>query len=149
MKLYLRLKSGINILRKKQILIISEELFFKSYGQALDHNIIFTLDPESGKSYAADRKLAEHLDFVPYLGKERNLLLRGEFKGDVNNDSQPVVLGLWSVESEEDLEAKLRLLRQGANILINMGCIRIRSCHSIRQRTLSINMMLISTGLLH
>ena len=94
---------------------------FKSYGQALDHNIIFTLDPETGKCYAADRKLAEHLDFVPYLGKDRNSLLRGEFKGDVNNDTQPVVLGLWSVESKEDLETKLKLLRQGANILIDMG----------------------------
>lgn len=94
---------------------------FKSYGQALENNIIFTLDPETGRFFATDRKLAEHLDFVSYLGKEKDLLLRGEFKGDVNNDSQPVFLGLWSVESREDLDNKLVLLRQGAITLMDMG----------------------------
>lgn len=94
---------------------------FKSYGQALENNIIFTLDPESGNFKASDRKLAEHLDFVTYLGKEKDSLLRGEFKGDVNNDSQPIFLGLWSVDSEEDLKKKLLLLRRGANTLIEMG----------------------------
>ena len=94
---------------------------FKSYGQAYENNIIFTLDPESGKFLASDRKLAEHLDFVAYLGKERDYLLRGEFRGDINNDPQPVVLGLWSVESREDLEEKLKLLRRGTNALLDMG----------------------------
>jgi signal transduction histidine kinase len=94
---------------------------FKSYGQALENNIIFTLDPETGRFKASDRKLAEHLDFVTYLGKEKDSLLRGEFKGDVSHDSQPIFLGLWSVESEEDLRNKLLLLRRGANTLVGMG----------------------------
>ena len=94
---------------------------FKSYGQAYKNNIIFTLDPENGRFLASDRKLAEHLDFVVYLGKERDYLLRGEFRGDINNDPQPVVLGLWSVDNREDLENKLKLLRRGANTLLDMG----------------------------
>ena len=95
--------------------------FLKAMVRLLKNSIIFTIDPESGRFYATDRKLAEHLDFVPYLGKERDFLLRGEFKGDVNNDNQPVFLGLWSVENREDLENKLKLLRNGANTLIGMG----------------------------
>ncbi len=94
---------------------------FKSYGQAYDHNIIFTLDPESGNFLAADRKLAEHLDLAAYLDKEKDFLLRGEFKGDLNNDPQPIILGLWSVENKEDLERKLKLLRKGAMVMISMG----------------------------
>ncbi len=94
---------------------------FKSYGQAVENNIIFTMDPENGEFLATDRKLAEHLDLAAYLQNDRDNLLRGEFKGDVNNDSQPIVLGLWSVESREDLEDKLLLLRQGAAVLVNMG----------------------------
>ncbi len=94
---------------------------FKSYGQAMDNVIIFTLDPESGEFFATDRKLAEHLDFVPYLGKERDELLRGEFIGDVNELAQPIVLGVWSVESDEDLWRKLTLLREGARTLLRIG----------------------------
>lgn len=95
--------------------------FFKSYGQAWDNVIIFTLDPENGDFLATDRKLAEHLDFVPYLGKERDQLLRGEFKGDLNRDNQPVFLGVWSVGSREDLIEKLKLIRRGVATLLTMG----------------------------
>ena len=94
---------------------------FKSYGQSVDNVIIFTMDPESGWFFATDRKLAEHLDFVPYLEKERDLLLRGEFVGDINNNAKPVYFGVWSVESEKDLVEKLLLIRQGARKLIEMG----------------------------
>ncbi len=94
---------------------------FKSYGQALENVIIFTLDPDSGRFFATDRKLAEHLDFVTYLRRDRDRLLRGEFIGDVNERSQPILLGIWSVESDEDLWKKLKLLRQGARKLIEIG----------------------------
>ncbi len=94
---------------------------FKSYGQAMDNVIIFTFDPQTGHFYATDRKLAEHLDFVSYLGKQRDQLLRGEFIGDVNELTQPIVLGVWSVESETDLRAKLKLLRAGAHKLLEIG----------------------------
>ncbi|TVQ38607.1 MAG: GNAT family N-acetyltransferase [Spirochaetaceae bacterium] len=94
---------------------------FKSYGQAMNNVIIFTLDPANGRFYATDRKLAEHLDFVPYLDRERDELLRGEFIGDVNELPQPIVLGVWSVESDSDLREKLRLLREGARKLIEIG----------------------------
>ncbi len=94
---------------------------FKSYGQALENVIIFTLDPESGRFFATDRKLAEHLDFVPYLRRQRDELLRGEFIGDVNDRSRPIILGVWSVESDADLYAKLCLLRQGAQKLLEIG----------------------------
>jgi GNAT superfamily N-acetyltransferase len=94
---------------------------FRSYGQAIGNVIIFTLDPESGNFYATDRKLAEHLDFAPYLGKPREQLLRGEFNGDVNNHSQPIMLGVWSLLSEEDLDTKLQLLQQGARRLLDLG----------------------------
>ena len=94
---------------------------FKSYGQAYENVIIFTLDPETGSCLATDRKLAEHLDFVPYLKKDRDQLLRGEFIGDMNNDSQPIFLGVWSVKSHEDLLDKLKLIRQGARKLLEIG----------------------------
>jgi two-component sensor histidine kinase len=94
---------------------------FKSYGQALENVIIFTMDPETGNFLATDRKLAEHLDLAAYLGKEKHLLLRGEFVGDMNNHNQPVSLGVWSVSSDEDLLDKLKLLRQGVKTLLKMG----------------------------
>ncbi|OQY32256.1 MAG: hypothetical protein B6241_11685 [Spirochaetaceae bacterium 4572_59] len=94
---------------------------FKSYGQAFENVIIFTFDPETGNFLATDRKLAEHLDFVPYLKKERNQLLRGEFIGDMNNDNQPIFLGVWSVDSREDLIKKLKLIRRGARKLLEIG----------------------------
>lgn len=93
----------------------------KSYGQALENVIIFTMDPESGDFLASDRKLAEHLDFVPYLGKERHELLRGEFAGDLNNDDKPISLGVWNVDSEEDLMSKLKLMRTAAEKMIKIG----------------------------
>ncbi len=94
---------------------------FKSYGIGMENNIIFTLDPETGDFFATDRKLAEHLDFVPYLGKDKNLLLRGEFRGDLNNESSAVFLGVWSIDSEEDLIEKLKLIRKGTQTLLKMG----------------------------
>lgn len=91
---------------------------FRSYGQAANRIMIFTLDPMSGTFFATDRKLAEHLDFVPYLGKKREELLRGEMVGDLNDHSQPLMLGVWSVVSQEDLMNKLRLIRAGATCLL-------------------------------
>jgi ribosomal protein S18 acetylase RimI-like enzyme len=96
-------------------------MLFKSYGQALDRTIIFTLDPESGRFYATDRKLAEHFDFVPYLNNDRERLLRGEIKGDVRNAANPVYLGVWTVLDEEDIYSKMRLIQKGAAVLIRMG----------------------------
>ncbi|MFP4068104.1 MAG: GNAT family N-acetyltransferase [Spirochaetaceae bacterium] len=93
----------------------------KSYGQAVENVIIFTLNPHTGLFYATDRKLAEHLDFVPYLSAPREELLRGEFNGDVNDTRRPVFLGVWSVDSEQDLTRKLRLLQSGARALIDIG----------------------------
>ena len=93
----------------------------KSYGQAMENVIIFTMNPETGAILATDRKLAEHLDFAPYLGADREHLLRGEFIGDLNNDSQPIHLGVWTVESDDDLLAKLRLIRAGARKLLEIG----------------------------
>lgn len=93
----------------------------KSYGQAIENVIIFTLNPATGIFLATDRKLAEHLDFAPYLGAPRDCLLRGEFIGDINNDNQPIYLGVWSIDSEEDLLSKLRLLRAGAAKLVEIG----------------------------
>ncbi len=91
---------------------------FRSYGQALNHVMIFTLDPVSGDFLATDRKLAEHLDFVPYLGGVRDALLRGEMVGDMNDHSQPILLGVWSVTSHEELLGRLKLLQAGAQRLI-------------------------------
>ncbi|MCG8453525.1 MAG: GNAT family N-acetyltransferase [Spirochaetales bacterium] len=104
---------------------IDERLYrgalLKSYGQSLERVIIFTLDVGSGRFLATDRKLAEHLDFVPYLGGERTGMLRGEFVGDVNVDANPMYLGVWSVDSDEDLKQKLRLLRDGVRVLLDYG----------------------------
>ena len=94
---------------------------FKSYGQAPDNLIIFTMDPDTGSFLATDRKLAEHADFVQFLEKDRDHLLRGEFKGDVNDDSKPIYLGVWSVSSGEDALAKLGLIRRGVEKLLDMG----------------------------
>lgn len=93
----------------------------KSYGQAVENVIIFTLNPDTADFYATDRKLAEHLDFAPYLGAQREELVRGEFIGDVNNNDRPIVLGVWSVDSEDDLLVKLQLLRDSARTMISMG----------------------------
>jgi len=95
--------------------------FFKSYGQSVDKVIIFTLNPFTGRFLATDRKLAEHLDFAPYLGGDRTRLLRGEFVGDVNIDSNPIYLGVWSIDSHRDMRDKLELLREGARAILAFG----------------------------
>jgi N-acetylglutamate synthase-like GNAT family acetyltransferase len=94
---------------------------FKSYGQSYNNVIIFTLDPETGDFLASDRKLAEHLDFAPFLGKEKDKLLRGEFIGDMNNHDKPISFGVWSIESQEDLINKLKMIRRGAKRLLEIG----------------------------
>jgi N-acetylglutamate synthase-like GNAT family acetyltransferase len=91
---------------------------FRSYGQAVDRVMIFTLDPADGRFFATDRKLAEHLDFVPYLEKPRDQLLRGEMIGDLNDHDQPIILGVWSIDSHQDLMNKLKLLQSGAQRLL-------------------------------
>jgi ribosomal protein S18 acetylase RimI-like enzyme len=96
-------------------------ILFKSYGQAVEQTIIFTMDPETGKFFASDRKLAEHMDFVPYLHRNRDLLLRGEFVGDVRNIASPIHLGVWSVSTLDDLHEKLKSIRNGARQLLKMG----------------------------
>ena len=96
-------------------------VLFKSYGQATGSTIIFTMDPETGRFFATDRKLAEHMDFVPYLTGKRDNLLRGEFFGDVRKSESPVVLGVWSVATVRDLRERLVLVRKGAQRFLEMG----------------------------
>ncbi|MGA7828007.1 MAG: GNAT family N-acetyltransferase [Geobacteraceae bacterium] len=96
-------------------------ILFKSYGQALGKTIIFTMDPETGEFYASDRKLAEHMDFVPYLQRNRDVLLRGEFVGDIRIIASPIHLGVWSVSNLGDLHEKLKSIRNGARQLLKMG----------------------------
>ena len=93
----------------------------KSYGQALERTVIFTLDPASGRFGATDRKLAEHADFVPYLGGIRDRLLRGEFFGEVQNPENPIQLGVWEIGDADDGRRKAALVRSGARRLIHMG----------------------------
>jgi len=97
------------------------DALFKSYGQSIDRVVIFTLNPQEKTFLATDRKLAEHLDFVPYLGGNKDEMLRGEFVGDVNIDSSPIYLGVWSVDSDEDLKDKLLLLQKGAQAILELG----------------------------
>ncbi len=97
------------------------DVLFQSYGQATDRTMIFTLDPETGHFFATDRKLAEHADFVPYLKKDRDQLLRGGLVGDVRNVDSPIYLGVWSVSSEDDLYSKFKLIQAGATQLLAMG----------------------------
>jgi len=96
-------------------------VLFESFGQAVERTIVFTLEPESGKFYATDRKLAEHLDFVPFLSPNRDSLLRGEFIGDVRNVQSPIYLGVWLVVSQQDMYDKMRLIQKGAQQLLEMG----------------------------
>jgi hypothetical protein len=96
-------------------------VLFQSYGQATDRTMIFTLDPDSGRFFTTDRKLAEHLDFVPYLDRDKDELLRGELVGDVRNVNSPIYLGVWTVRSLDDLHDKLKLIRKGAQQLLEMG----------------------------
>ncbi|WP_020676222.1 GNAT family N-acetyltransferase [Geopsychrobacter electrodiphilus] len=98
-----------------------KDVLFQSYGQATDRTMIFTLDPDSGNFFTTDRKLAEHLDFVSYLGREKDELLRGELVGDVRNVSSPIYLGVWTTKSLDDLQDKMRLIQRGAQQLLLMG----------------------------
>ncbi len=98
-----------------------KDVLFQSYGQAVGRTMIFTLDPESGHFFTTDRKFAEHLDFVPYLRRTRDELLRGELVGDVRNVGSPIYLGVWSVTDIQDLNKKLQLIRRGAEQLLKMG----------------------------
>jgi hypothetical protein len=96
----------------------------QSYGQAIDRTMIFTIDPESGRFFATDRRFSEHLDFVPYLGRERDQLIRGEFVGDLKNVTSPIVMGVWTVKDPQDLHNKLKLIRKGAQQFLEMGLSR-------------------------
>lgn len=94
---------------------------FKAYGQAVERTVIFTFSPASGRFGATDRKLAEHADFVPYLGAPKENLLRGEFFGDVQNPANPIQLGVWEIRDADDARKKAALVRSGARKLIEMG----------------------------
>ena len=96
-------------------------ILLKSYGQAIERTMIFTLNPETGRCFVTDRKLAEHADFIQYLGRNRDSLLRGELSGDVDKLSTPIFLGVWSATSRADLKEKLRLIQRGAQRLVSMG----------------------------
>ena len=98
-----------------------KDVLFQSYGQASNSTMIFTLDPDNGHFFTTDRKFAEHLDFVPYLHRERDELLRGELIGDVRNVNSPIYLGVWSVKDPDDLHCKLKLIQRGAQQLLEMG----------------------------
>lgn len=116
-----RVKNRIDFLASQINLDQYRGALFKSWGQSLDKVVIFTLNPSAKKFLATDRKLAEHLDFVPYLDGDRTIMLRGEFVGDVNIDSNPIYLGVWSVDSDADLEVKLKLLQEGARAILDFG----------------------------
>lgn len=98
-----------------------KDVLFQSYGQAVGRTMIFTLDPENGNFLMTDRKFAEHLDFVPYLSRDRDQLLRGELVGDVRNVNSPIYLGVWTVKNLPDLRQKLQQIRSGARQLLQMG----------------------------
>jgi GNAT superfamily N-acetyltransferase/two-component sensor histidine kinase len=116
-----RIKRNETFLDKKFDFEAFKGMLFKSYGQSIDYHIIFTIDPVSGRFFSCERKLAEHMDFVPYLGKERDDLLRGEFIGDVKNLESPIVVGVWTVTSMPDMRRKLRLIRQVSRQFLEMG----------------------------
>jgi GNAT superfamily N-acetyltransferase len=96
-------------------------VLFKSYGQARERTMIFTMDPDTGRFFATDRRLAEHADFIQYLGGDRNRLLRGELSGDLNNVSTPIYLGVWSATSRADLKDKVRMIQRGTQRLLSLG----------------------------
>ncbi len=98
-----------------------KDILFQSYGQAVGRTMIFTLDPEGGKFFTTDRKFAEHLDFVPYLSRDRDELVRGELVGDVRNVNSPIYLGVWTVKDIHDLHRKIKLMQRGAQQLLQMG----------------------------
>lgn len=96
-------------------------IFFKAYGQAMERTVIFTLNPATGEFGATDRKLAEHADFVAYLRADRDKLLRGEFFGDLNNNANPIQLGVWEIGNSDDGRKKAALIRSGARKLLDMN----------------------------
>ena len=98
-----------------------KDSLFQSYGQAIDRTMVFTMDPIGGEFLCCDRKLAEHLDFVPYLLRDKDELLRGELIGDVRNVNSPIYLGVWTVRNLDDLYRKFGLIRTGARQLLEMG----------------------------
>ncbi len=116
-----RIKRNETFLTKKFDFEAYKGMLFKSYGQSISHHIIFTIDPFSGHFFSCERKLAEHMDFVPYLGKPRDQLLRGEFIGDVKNLESPIVLGFWTITDLPDMMVKLKLIRQAARQFLEMG----------------------------
>ena len=116
-----RIRDQKEALQRHVDLNLFKGAMLKSYGQSLERVIIFTLNPADGNFLATDRKLAEHLDFVPFIGGDKNVMLRGEFVGDANVDDNPIYLGVWSIDSEDDLKIKLQLLRQGARSLLDFG----------------------------
>ncbi len=103
-----------------------KDILFQSYGQVADRTMIFTLDPARGAFFTTDRKFAEHLDFVPYLARNRDELLRGELVGDVRNISSPIYLGVWSVRNRAELQRRLQLMQRGALQLLEMGLDRAK-----------------------
>ncbi len=117
----LEIRIMMNNLKQKVNINEYKGEFFKSYGQAIDNIMIFTLDPENGNFLVTDRKLAEHFDFVYYLKKDKENLLRGEFIGDMKNLDNPILFGVWDISSDEDLIVKLKLIREGAKRLVEIG----------------------------
>ncbi|HBE03090.1 MAG: hypothetical protein A2096_15870 [Spirochaetes bacterium GWF1_41_5] len=94
---------------------------FASYAQATEKIIVFTLDPERERFLCADRKLVEHADLALFLGRDKEDLLRGEYRGDLKEIDNPVYLGVWRIDTADDFEKKLKLLRRGAQALIAIG----------------------------
>ncbi len=127
-ELRLWLLEAVRILKREDTILQTlnrngewQGIMFKAYGQAVERTVIFTLDPATGHFGATDRKLAEHTDFIPYLGGNRDRCLRGEFFGDLQNASTPIQLGVWELGSAEDGRKKAALIRAGAERLIQMG----------------------------
>jgi ribosomal protein S18 acetylase RimI-like enzyme/two-component sensor histidine kinase len=116
-----RISRNESYLRERVPFAEYRDVLFQSYGQDIGRTMIFTMDPETGNFFTTDRKLAEHLDFVPYLSRDRDELLRGELIGDIRNVDSPIYLGVWSVKDREDLVRKMRLIRKGALQLLQMG----------------------------
>jgi len=115
-----RIKRNETYLRQNIEFETFQGMLFKSYGQALERTMIFTMDPETGRFFATDRRLAEHADFIQYLGGDRNCLLRGELLGDLNNVSTPIFLGVWSATSHDDMKDKVRMMQRGTRRLLSM-----------------------------
>ncbi len=92
-----------------------------SYGISVTRTMVFTIDPETGEFLCADRSMVEHRDFIHYLKKDMNQLIRGEFMGDMNDTSSPICLGVWKIHSEDDLFDRLRNIRKTAQLFMRWG----------------------------